>query len=224
MTLSVTINETLKRLSSLPIFMQESFWWRQSSGRYIISHPPCKPGGFCGCEAPCLLTSHPDCMTAGQQSCCVNTRRHGQAVTKVRSTRQGAEHQSTEWNTKIRSTRNGTPKYGAEHQSTEWNTKVRSTRHGTEHQSRERNTTVRSGTEHQSTEHQSTERNTKVGSGTQKYGALGTERNTKVRSGTTKYGALGMERNCVCSLLWCQRHFIRRGRLFSFYKYELYYS
>ena len=26
-TLSLTINETLKRLSSLPILMQESFWW-----------------------------------------------------------------------------------------------------------------------------------------------------------------------------------------------------
>ena len=26
-TLSLTINETLEWLSSLPIFMQESFWW-----------------------------------------------------------------------------------------------------------------------------------------------------------------------------------------------------
>ena len=26
-TLSLTVNETLKRLSSLPILMQESFWW-----------------------------------------------------------------------------------------------------------------------------------------------------------------------------------------------------
>ena len=36
-TLSLTINETLKWLSSLPILMHESFWWRQSSDRYIIS-------------------------------------------------------------------------------------------------------------------------------------------------------------------------------------------
>ena len=36
-TLSLTINETLKWLSSLPILMQESFWWWQCSDRYIIS-------------------------------------------------------------------------------------------------------------------------------------------------------------------------------------------
>ena len=39
-TLSLTINETLKWLSSLPILMQESFWWRQCSDRYIISLSP----------------------------------------------------------------------------------------------------------------------------------------------------------------------------------------
>ena len=32
--------ETLKWLSSLPILMQESFWWWQCSNRYIISHFP----------------------------------------------------------------------------------------------------------------------------------------------------------------------------------------
>ena len=36
-TLSLTINETLKWLSSLPILMQESFWWWQCSDRCIIS-------------------------------------------------------------------------------------------------------------------------------------------------------------------------------------------
>ena len=44
-TLSITINETLKWLSSLPILTQESFWWLQYSDRYIISlslpPPPC---------------------------------------------------------------------------------------------------------------------------------------------------------------------------------------
>ena len=40
MTVSLTINETLKRLSSLPILMQESFWWWQCSDRYIISLSP----------------------------------------------------------------------------------------------------------------------------------------------------------------------------------------
>ena len=34
---SLRINETLKWLSSLPILMQESFWWWQRSDRYIIS-------------------------------------------------------------------------------------------------------------------------------------------------------------------------------------------
>ena len=40
-TLSVTdqLNETLTWLSSLPILMQESFWWWQRSDRYIISLP-----------------------------------------------------------------------------------------------------------------------------------------------------------------------------------------
>ena len=37
LTLSLTINETLKCLSSLCILMQESFWWGQCSDRYIIS-------------------------------------------------------------------------------------------------------------------------------------------------------------------------------------------
>ena len=35
MTLPLTINETLKWLSSLPILMQKSFWWWQCSDRYI---------------------------------------------------------------------------------------------------------------------------------------------------------------------------------------------
>ena len=39
-TLSLTINETLKWLSSLPILMQESFWWWQCSDRYLIPPPP----------------------------------------------------------------------------------------------------------------------------------------------------------------------------------------
>ena len=58
-TLSLTINETLKYLSSLPSLMQESFWWRQCNDRYIIAlfphlHTPCllpapnKPDGLCG--------------------------------------------------------------------------------------------------------------------------------------------------------------------------------
>ena len=59
-TLSLTINETLKGLSSLPVLMQESFWWWQCSYRYIISlcprlhNPfpflpvPNKPHGFRG--------------------------------------------------------------------------------------------------------------------------------------------------------------------------------
>ena len=78
---TLTMNETLKWLSSLPILMQESFWWWQCSDRYIISlfhhlqsfvpnmstrHPrtwsptsphlqspvPNKPHGFCGRKAP----------------------------------------------------------------------------------------------------------------------------------------------------------------------------
>ena len=37
--LFLTITETLKRLSTPPILMQESFWWWQCSDRYIISLP-----------------------------------------------------------------------------------------------------------------------------------------------------------------------------------------
>ena len=43
MTLSLTINETLKWLSSLPTLMQKSFWWWQCSDRYIISPSPPPP-------------------------------------------------------------------------------------------------------------------------------------------------------------------------------------
>ena len=44
MTLSLTTNGTLKWLSSLPILMQESFWWWQCSDRYIsLSLPPFSP-------------------------------------------------------------------------------------------------------------------------------------------------------------------------------------
>ena len=47
MRLSFTIKETCKRLSSLPILMQESFWCWQCSDRYIISlHPPHTPTPF----------------------------------------------------------------------------------------------------------------------------------------------------------------------------------
>ena len=47
-TLSLTVNEILKCLSSLPILMKESFWWWQSNHRYIISlfshlHIPLSP-------------------------------------------------------------------------------------------------------------------------------------------------------------------------------------
>ena len=43
-TLSLTVNETLKWLSSLPILMQESFWWWQCSDRYITYlFPPPPP-------------------------------------------------------------------------------------------------------------------------------------------------------------------------------------
>ena len=59
LTFSLTINETAKWLSSLPILMQESFWWWQCSDRYIISlfphlnsPVPNKPYGFCGRKAP----------------------------------------------------------------------------------------------------------------------------------------------------------------------------
>ena len=42
-TLSLTINEILKWLSSLPILMQESFWHQQWSNRYITSLSPPPP-------------------------------------------------------------------------------------------------------------------------------------------------------------------------------------
>ena len=42
-TLSLTVNETLKLLSSLPISMQKSFWWWQCSDRYIIFPLPPSP-------------------------------------------------------------------------------------------------------------------------------------------------------------------------------------
>ena len=38
-TLSLTIMKHLKWLSSLPILMQESFWWGQCSRVYVISPP-----------------------------------------------------------------------------------------------------------------------------------------------------------------------------------------
>ena len=59
-TLSLTINETLKCLLSLSILMQESFWWWQCSDRYYalpLPPPPYpfpllpvpnEPGSFCG--------------------------------------------------------------------------------------------------------------------------------------------------------------------------------
>ena len=40
MTLSLTINETFKWLSSLPVLMQESSWWWQCRDRYIMSLSP----------------------------------------------------------------------------------------------------------------------------------------------------------------------------------------
>ena len=43
MSLSLTINETLKWLSSLPILMQESFWRSRRIDRYIISLFPHLP-------------------------------------------------------------------------------------------------------------------------------------------------------------------------------------
>ena len=42
-TLSLIINETLKWISSLPILIQESFWWWKCSDRYIISLPLTPP-------------------------------------------------------------------------------------------------------------------------------------------------------------------------------------
>ena len=39
-TLSLTVNEALKCLSLLPILMHKSFWWWQCSDRYIISLSP----------------------------------------------------------------------------------------------------------------------------------------------------------------------------------------
>ena len=51
-TLSLTINETSKWLSSLPTLMQESFWWWQCSDRYIISFSPHLPTPFPPCPCP----------------------------------------------------------------------------------------------------------------------------------------------------------------------------
>ena len=60
-TLSLTINETLKWLLPLPILMKESFWWWQCSNRYIniiynLPVPPPSPipiklYGSCGHKA-----------------------------------------------------------------------------------------------------------------------------------------------------------------------------
>ena len=55
MTLSLTINETLKWLSSLPILMQGSFWWWQYSDRYIISLSPHFPTPFPHHFSPSLI-------------------------------------------------------------------------------------------------------------------------------------------------------------------------
>ena len=43
MTLSVTINESLKWLSSLPISVREWFWWWQCSDRYNVTFLPLPP-------------------------------------------------------------------------------------------------------------------------------------------------------------------------------------
>ena len=44
-TLSLTVNETLSWLSTLPVFMQKSFWWSQCSIRYSPP-PPLPPPPF----------------------------------------------------------------------------------------------------------------------------------------------------------------------------------
>ena len=45
-TLSLTVSENLKWLSSLPVSMHESLWWWQCSGRCIISLSPHLPTHF----------------------------------------------------------------------------------------------------------------------------------------------------------------------------------
>ena len=75
--LSITINEILKRLSSLPILMQESFWWWQCSDRYImislfphLANPPPpllpvpnKPCGFCDVKHHVYLLAVTDSLS-----------------------------------------------------------------------------------------------------------------------------------------------------------------
>ena len=51
-TLPLTINETLEWLSSLPICMQESFWWWRRSNRYSFYSPPAS-WGLVSCQ--CLF-------------------------------------------------------------------------------------------------------------------------------------------------------------------------
>ena len=53
-TLPLTINDTLKWLSSLPILMQVSFWWWQCSDRYRYS-----PSVFLHLHAPPPPSTHP---------------------------------------------------------------------------------------------------------------------------------------------------------------------
>ena len=55
-TLSLTVNETFKWLSSLPIVMQESFWRWQSSDRYIISLFPLLHTPFPPSLSPSLIS------------------------------------------------------------------------------------------------------------------------------------------------------------------------
>ena len=92
MTVSLAINEILKWLSSLPMLMQESFWWWQCSDRYIISlspHPrlhttftsllpvPNQPYGFCGCLFNNMASKHnEDNMTRKHMSAVTKGRRH----------------------------------------------------------------------------------------------------------------------------------------------------
>ena len=87
-TLSLTINETLKWLSSLPILMQESFWWWQCSNRYIISLSPFSPSLISLMVSVdvkhhvCLLTSETNQHT--RELTVALERRHTNAITKTR--------------------------------------------------------------------------------------------------------------------------------------------